>query len=447
MARRLLFLGFFLPPSRASGVYRTRALANRFAAQGWEVTALAAPLGFLRDTVGSVDDSLLATLDPRVRVLRPALDTYAWEKDLRAFGWLRRSRPRLSRRRYEWLGNLGFPEHYASWGRACVRVGLRLHRRRPFDAVLATGNPYAAFAAAWGLHRLRGLPYAVDFRDSWTLDQFGDAARYPAGHPAVRWERRIMGRAAAAVFVNEPTRQWYADRYPAAADRTLVVPNGWDPDLLDLGAVGDDPAPAGRPLRLGFLGTLTDRMPLAALAAAFRLARRSPELAGATLDLYGHLGFQQTGQPVLREALGLPEGADTSADGALRYLGPVAKTAVADVYAASDVLVFLAGGSRYVTSGKVFEYMAAGRPVVSVHAPGIAAEDVLAGYPLWFRADSLAPEALAAAMRAAADAARTAGPGPRAAAREWAARYQRDRLLTPLVDRLAAVGDARAAAR
>ncbi|GGJ97681.1 hypothetical protein GCM10010123_29610 [Pilimelia anulata] len=443
MNRRLLFLGFFLPPSRASGVYRTRAMVNRLAREGWDVTALGAPLEFLRDVVRSTDDSLLATLDPRVRIERPPLDTYVWEKDLRRYGRLRRFLPKVAKRRYEVVSNLNFPEHYGSWGWSCVRAGLKLHRERPFDAVVATGNPYATFAAAHTLHRLRGIPYVIDFRDSWTLDQFGDTVKYPPNHPACRWERRAMGRAASSVFVNECTRQWYAERYPAVADRTMVVPNGWDPDLLDLSGLADGAgAPADRPLRLGFLGTLTDRMPIGELVAAFGAARGAPELAGATLDLYGHLGFTPNAVAALRELLGLPDGADET-PGGIRYRGPVSKTEVAGFYRDSDVLVFLAGGSRYVTSGKIFEYMAAGRPIVSVHAPGIAAEDVLSGYPLWFTANSLEPGALAGAMRAAADAARTAPPALRAAAREWAVRYQRDRLLDPFATRLAEIVDGR----
>ena len=30
------------------------------------------------------------------------------------------------------------------------------------------------------------------------------------------------------LFVNEALRGWHADRYPEAADRMMVVPNGWD---------------------------------------------------------------------------------------------------------------------------------------------------------------------------------------------------------------------------
>jgi hypothetical protein len=103
------------------------------------------------------------------------------------------------------------------------------------------------------------------------------------------------------------------------------------------------------------------------------------------------------------------------------------------------VLVFLAGGGRYVTSGKIFEYMATGLPIVSVHAPDIAAREVLRDYPLWFSADSLDVDELARSFVAAGKAARDADPEVRAAARSYGARFQRNTLLTPLEHHLRSV--------
>jgi glycosyltransferase involved in cell wall biosynthesis len=170
---------------------------------------------------------------------------------------------------------------------------------------------------------------------------------------------------------------------------------------------------------------------------AFQLARTHPSLADAELNLYGHLGFFRGGHVRLSQMLEMDRdnrvgGEDTG----IHYRGPVSKTEVAHTYAESDVLVFLAAGARYVTSGKIFEYMAQGRPIVSVHAPGIAAAEVLAGYPLWFNADSLEPDDIAQAMIAAAKAAEDLTPETRAAAIRHAEHYTRDRVLVPFEAKL-----------
>ncbi|WP_228975169.1 glycosyltransferase [Streptomyces sp. DH12] len=472
---RVLYLAFYFPPSRASGVYRARATANHLVEKGWDVTVCAAPLDFLHNVIGSVDEELSKTVDPRIRVERPSLNQYTWQQDLRDFSWLRRSFPLTAKRVYQFSQTKLFPERYSSWAWASVTRALKLHAKDRFDVVVATGNPFASFGAAWLFNKLTGVPYVMDYRDSWTLDLFHDEPAFPEGHIAWGWEKRMIGKAAASVFVNEALRGWHAERYPEVADRMMVVPNGWDADVLpkvveeaagkrpadgdtataDTGngaaqaaeatadgtAVGEaaESAQAGRaPLKFTYLGTLTAKQPVEEMAEAFKIARRHPDLADAELQIHGHLGFFKNSPGALKARLGLqdgprPEGVE---DTGLRYCGPVSKTEVGRVYEEADVLVFLAGGGRYVTSGKIFEYMAFGHPIVSVHQPGIAAQDVLDGYPLWFNADSLDVEELAASMVAAGKAARDLTPEQRAEARRHADTYTREATLAPFEQRL-----------
>ncbi|GLZ09067.1 hypothetical protein Acsp03_65330 [Actinomadura sp. NBRC 104412] len=441
---RVLYLAFYFPPSRASGVYRARATANRLAEQGWDVTVFAAPLPFLYDTIGSVDEKLLETVDPRITVVRPRLNRYSWQTDLHDFSRFRGMFPHLAHSLYLWGQKRIFPERYLSWARASVVKALRMHARRRFDVVLATGNPFASFGAAWLFNRLTRTPFVIDYRDSWTLDQFDECPMFDDDHPAWRWEPRILRRAANSVFVNEAQRAWHAERYPQAADRMMIVLNGWDTDTL---AEIAEPPPAaraergGRPLRFSFVGTITEKQPIEELVEAFVRAREYPDVAGAELDLYGYFGFFRGAvEPLRRRFAEAASGEERRDEGyiapGVRYRGPVSKTDLADVYRDSDVLVFLNGGGRYVTSGKIFEYMAAGRPIVSVHAPGSAAEELLKDYPLWFNPGGLDPADIASSMVEAAKAAAGLDQRQVDEARAYAERYERSITLEPLVRRL-----------
>ncbi|WP_026403711.1 glycosyltransferase [Actinomadura rifamycini] len=434
---RLLYLAFYFPPSRASGVYRPRATANRLTELGWDVTVFAAPLPFLYDTIGSVDDGLLATIDPRVTIVRPDLNRFVWQTDVREYSRFRGAFPHLAQSVYAWGQDHVFPERYASWARDSVRRALRLHLRRRFDVVLATGNPFASFGAAWAFGKATRTPYVVDYRDSWTLDQFTEEPRFGDGHPAWRWERRILRSAANSLYVNDAQRAWHAERYPEAAGRMMTVLNGWDADTLP--AAEPPPAartaPGGHAPRFAFVGTVTSEQPIEALAEGFARAREHAGMERATLDLYGYFGFFKESDAALRRRFGGEPGGEDLAPG-VRYRGPVPKTALAGVYRDSDVLVFLNGGGRYVTSGKIFEYMAAGRPIVSVHAPGSAAGELLRDYPLWFDPGGLDPAAVAASMAAAAKAAAGLDARQVAEARAYADRFERTVALEPLVRRL-----------
>ncbi|TLS46426.1 glycosyltransferase family 4 protein [Streptomyces montanus] len=431
---RALYLAYYFPPSRASGVYRARATANYLARRDWDVTVFACPMDFLDKVIGSKDEELLGTLDPRIRIERPPLNQYIWQRDARDFGPLRRRFPHTAQKGYAWTQRRLFPEHYASWSFASVRRAVALHMRRRFDVVVATGNPFSSFAAAWLFRRITGVPYVLDYRDSWTLNQFTDELARPEGDPVHTWERRVTGGAAEVVFVNEAMRAWHAERHPHAADRMTVVPNAWDADLLDLPPLDLSVPAAPRPIRFTFLGTVTAVQPVEEMLSAFRMVRRHADFSDAELHIHGHLGFFKGADAALRGRL--QSDADDGRDSGVRLRGPVPKTEVADVYRESDVLVFLTGGARYVTSGKIFEYMATGRPIVSVHGPGIAAEEVLDGYPLWFNANSLDPSALADTMISAAKAARDLSPEEHLSARRHADTYERDVVLAPFETRL-----------
>ena len=212
-----------------------------------------------------------------------------------------------------------------------------------------------------------------------------------------------------------------------------VVANGYDPEFAPAPRL--DPPPSDRPLRFGYIGTMTRQVPVEEFRAGWALAaQRSPEVAAASAQLWGYSGHYAVEHPGSVPDPAGPAGPAGSGDGGGVVLrGPVSKTAVAQVYAELDVLLLILGTGRYVTSGKVYEYLASALPIVSVHDPGNAATEVLRGYPLWFPAADLSPGAVASALMEAADAARTADRATRQACADFARPWSRDAQLGPRV--------------
>jgi glycosyltransferase involved in cell wall biosynthesis len=426
---RVLYLSFYFPPSRASGVFRARATANHLVEAGWDVTVHTAPREFFEHYLdGAADPALEATVDPRIKVVRPGMNMHHFENDVRRFGFLRRNFPMVSHATYYGLQSKVFQEHYLGWIPGVVKAAVAEHVRQPFDVVVATGNPFVSFAAARLLGKMFRIPYVVDFRDAWTFNQFTEQVRFPEGGRMMRWEHKVLQDAAEIVFVNNGMRQWYRDRYPFAADRMTVVPNGWEPELL--GRPEFREPDQLQPLRFSYLGTVTSYLPLDVLFAGWRLARTHPLLTGAELNIHGHLGFFPGDVAPLQDRI------EAEADAGVHYRGAFSKTEAADVYAHTDGLVFCVPGAKYVTSGKVFEYMANGKPIVSVHEPDIAAVDVLQGYPLWFSGRKLDADNVASSFIAAAKAARDLDRPTFEAALKQADAYTREATLTPWENRL-----------
>lgn len=420
----LVALGF--PPSSGSGAYRGLGFANHLTALGWRVTVLTVTEDFFDLVTRARDDSLLPLVDDRVEVVRVPMRMQHLVGDVRAWGPLRGRFRQVHDDLWRLVEARGFPEKYAGWIPGLVTAALRVHRRDPVDVVLASGNPWSAFAAAWAFGRVTGVPYVMDYRDAWTLDQFTGEPAVPPGHPAWRWERRLVEGAARTFFVNEGMREWYADRYPTAAQRMRVVPNGYDEAV-----VGDVPFRApdpGAPLRFGYVGTVTDVLPHETVWAAWEQVRAAHP--GARFDIYGRLGF--FARSAKRIAAMLPDPATSG----VVFHGPVPKSGIAAVYDSLDVLVLLIPGSRYVTTGKVFENLAMGKPVVLACEPDSDAVTVSRGHPLVHAVDELTPDDVAAAMLAAADQARRGTRELAEAGLEHARRYERGRLVARAAEEL-----------
>lgn len=369
------------------------------------------------------DPSLLEQIDPRVDVVRIPFTRAATDPRIHEWSRFRIEAPNVWTGLQNLRATLTFPEpKYGQWRPSLEAAAVAVHARKRVDLTVATANPHVDFVAAHALGR-RGVPYVMDYRDAWQLDVFsGQRLTRPHGR-VDRWERRLVSAAREVWFVNEPIAEWHRRLYPEASDRIAVVPNGHDGNVRPR-----DAAPPQGPPRFGYIGTVSTRVPVAELAQGWRVARdRGGVMAGATADVYGYVGFDDA--PSHQRGL-LAEAEHVG----ISFRGPVRKALVPEMYGTFDALLLVLGTGRYVTSGKVYEYMATGLPIVSVHDPGNAASDVLRDYPLWFPAASLAPDDVADALEAAAADVRSPDERRRKEAATWHERTARETVLAERID-------------
>ncbi len=429
-APHLVYVAWGFPPARTGGVHRALATANAFASGGWRVSVLTVERSVFTDVTGT-DEALERRVHPGVTVHRLPFSWPAQATDLADFSAARVLAPRLWAKSRTWRDRRVFPEAgYGPWRAELESFALDLHRRDPVDLVMATTNPQVSVTAGTALSEHAGVPFVVDFRDAWTLHTYSGRRRLGGDSPEGRWEARAIAEATEVWFVNEPLRRWHAQTYPDAADKMFVVMNGYDTDMpppRPFAVRADTGVTPG--LTFGYLGTMTPVMPMREFVEGWRYAHREiASLHDAHAVLRGYLGYYATPDPGLAAII------DTAGPDDMTYGGPVSKTEVADTYSGFDVLVLVLGGGEFVTSGKVFEYMSTGRPVVSVLTEGNAAAEVLAGYPRHHPAADLTRQAIGAALAAAGDDVRSPGASARAAAAQtFAGRYRRDVQLAPRV--------------
>lgn len=431
----LLYIAFFFPPSRSSGVYRALATVAAFVQRGWDVTVITADERFFEFEIGSVDRSLLDLIPGGVAVTRVPFSFRddGPTKRLQDVGWFQGNFPLLRtglRRRLRSAfvamnilrgrSSLSYPmdDRYLSWIEPVVRAAGRLGRQKPFDHILATGNPYSAFEAARVIASLQDVPFTIDYRDPWAFDM-RTSSKAKLSAPTFAAEKRIVDEAHACVQVNEAIASAYADLYPENATKQHVVVNGFD-----LASIPEVRQPNDGPLRFGMLGTATDLWPLSELFEAWHVVR--PRLpAGSSLRLGGHLGyFQRNAEPLLSTFPGPGSG--------FEYVGPVPKAEVAAFYGALDAVVVPLFGGPMLTAGKVLEVAALGLPIICIQPDDGGARRFYREHPLAIGVDP-DPVQIVKAFERAAEMCQSVTIEQRLEARAAMAGYERIKALDGLV--------------
>lgn len=423
-----LYVAWGFPPCRGSGVYRALATANALDEFGFDVTVLTVRREVFERYTG-VDTSLEALVRPGISVRRLDFDWPLLEHEISLWPRERAQDPAGWAANRRALDLVDFPESpYGPWQSRLLAAADDIAAERQVDLVIGTANPNVDFVVGRHLFQTRGIPYVMDYRDAWRLDVFtGDLL--PLDPRVDELEAAYVADASELWFVNDPIRDWHATAYPDAAARMFTVMNGFDRELAPTPRESG-PRP-GDALRFGYVGTITRKVPIPEFIAGWRRGRESDDtLRRSSVDLWGYLGFYATENPVLNKMV------KAARDHDVFFRGRVDKAEVAAAYESLDVLLLLLGTGRYVTSGKVFEYMASGLPIVSVHDPGNAASSVLAGYPLWFPVRDLGQDAIADALSGAAAAATTVTADTRRACIEYAEAFERSRQLVPRLERL-----------
>ncbi|MEV0025626.1 glycosyltransferase [Streptomyces atroolivaceus] len=432
----MIYLAIGFPPAAKSCAYRMRETANQFINAGWDVTVVTiAQESWERDS--GVDLTLLDQVDPLVNIVELPLAREDLETDIRLYDEERALKPN------QWVAQLRvrqtetFPEpNFGEWRGALEQAVLDIHREHHADLLLASCVPYVNLAAAWRLWEDARVPYAVDFRDGWSIDVIEGVEAFSRESELGRWEQKVLDHAVSLWVVNDPIAEHYRTRYPDFADRVRVVRNGYDADSSPGRAHQPDPESG---LVFGYLGTVNfTAQHLETVLSAWRAAReQEPLLANARFEVRGHIG-NGAGREANRHAEILKQ-AET--DG-VRFGGPAAKAEVASIYAGWDAMVLILIGGRYVTSGKVYEYMATGLPIVSAHVVEHDASNVLSGHPLWTGAVGLDEEALTRSFVRAAHMAVETSDDVHAEAMAHADQFTRESLMTvavkELIDQLSA---------
>lgn len=313
------------------GGTRHHELARHLAGRGHTVTVIASPVSYLTGQAGTKRNQWVERQDggPGVTILRAyTLPTLHRSFFTRVFSF--------------------FSFMFSSFW-----IGLRV---RNVDLVWGTSPPIFQGITAWALARLKKVPFLFEVRDLWP--SFAIAVGVLRNSLLIRLSsslERFLYRHADRVMVNSPG---FIDHVSQrGAKKIILIPNGADIEMFD-------PQADGGPFRhqwglegkfvvmyAGAHGLSND---LGVVLKAAELLRQSPVIVFA---LVGD-GKDKPGLVTQARQMRLEN---------LVFIPPVPKLEMSRAFAAADAcLAILKPVEMYKTvyPNKVFDYMAAGKPVI-----------------------------------------------------------------------------------
>ena len=240
-----------------------------------------------------------------------------------------------------------------SWTPFALARALELARSHSFSCVLTTSPPPSAHLVGLALHR-RGTPWIAELRDGWTFEP-----PHPAWPLAFQrgvdraLERSVLRGADLVVGVTAPIVE---DARRRLGVRAELITNGFDPEEIPDAAASGLRDPARHSLVHTGRMAIARSTPAPLLEAVRRLRASAPDLAARLEVVFAG--------PLSSEEAALLAAPDLA--GTVRVVGSLDRPrALALQRDASSLLVVTEGsGRRSVATGKLFEYLAAERPIL-----------------------------------------------------------------------------------
>ncbi|WP_420458081.1 glycosyltransferase [Neolewinella sp.] len=358
--KRVLIISYYWPPSGGIAVLRCLKFAKYLRQYGWEPVVFTARNAHYP----TIDHSNDVDIPAGIEIIRhPIWEPYGWykkflgkppEENVNNVFYTSEEDGGWKHRLAVWVrSNFFIPDARAFWIRGAVSRLLDYLQRHPVDAILSDGPPHSNTRIATLVSRQTGLPWLADFQDPWTQVDY-----YQLLH-LTRWGRRRHERMEAEAFAQASlttivSPSWKAKLEEIGARNVRVLYWGYDPE--DFAGIERVPHKKFTLSHLGIMGY--DRKPEVLFAAIQQLNQGEEGFASAfELRLYGQVDHRVRQQI---EAYGLLE--------QTRFMGAVSRAEALQQTVNSHVLLLLLNQQENAAGripGKLFEYLAARRPMLN----------------------------------------------------------------------------------
>ena len=253
-------------------------------------------------------------------------------------------------------GNAFIPDARVLWVRPSVKYLTHYIVEHKIDTIITSGPPHSLHLIGMNLKQRQNVNWIADFRDPWTTIGYHDKLKLSAfaQRKHKNLEQKVLRNADTIIVTSKTTK---TDFEKITAQPISVITNGYDTDLAERQVLDEK-------FSIAHIGSfLSDRNPDILWRA---LSELNDEIPGFQKDL--EIKLIGTISAEILESI-----TKFQLDAFLINLGYVQHSVAVAHQQRSQVLLLIEINSEITKSiipGKLFEYMASGRPIIGIGPEG-----------------------------------------------------------------------------
>lgn len=363
---KVLVITYYWPPSGGAGVQRTLKFVKYFPEFGLKPVVLT--VDPLKASYPVVDDSLMKDVPPDVKVITTdsfeplnILSSIAGKKNVPYGGFANANKESFTQKSLRWIrGNFFIPDARVGWVQHAFRAAEKIIQEENIRCVYISSPPHSSQLIGLKLKkRFPQLRWVADLRDPWTdIYYYKDLLHTKlALKKDARLEERVYRAADALVVVGENLKASLLRKVPDLNPSVVnVITNGYDESDFS-----NSVSPDAEYFTITYVGTMADSYRPEVL---FSVLKRLMSAYASVNIRFRFVGVAPTTIVQMAIASGISEKCE--------WIGHVKHPDAINYLMKSNVLVLIipeSEGAKGILTGKLFEYLGAGHPVLGI-GPG-----------------------------------------------------------------------------
>lgn len=258
------------------------------------------------------------------------------------------------------------PDMMNGWIFFAFLKGLLAFRRYKYQVIYASGGPWSSLLVGYLLSSFMGTPLICDFRDPWIRNPYRTKKSRQIEKLETFLEKIVVKKASYVIANTERLLSDFREHYRSQpSDKFVHISNGFDQSQF--GAILSIKSGQNTKIVVRHVGSLYGpRAPVFLLQAVSQLKKTGIlSESNFSLEFIGKVNNACLSQDSLKKF---------EIEDLVKMIPPVTHAEAIQAIQSSDALLIVQPDTALQIPGKLFEYIAASKPVIALACPGATAD-------------------------------------------------------------------------